>query len=374
MRFLHISDLHLGKKLHDRSLLDDQKQVLDRLALDCVAEKIEAVLIAGDIYQNSMPSEEAMELFDQFLTNLVKNNIRVYMISGNHDSDVRISYFASLIRSAGIYTSEAFGGVLQSIQVSVEPKIVIHMLPFIKPIHVRRFYCEEKIESYEDAVRTVLDHSPIESDAVNILMCHQTVLGASRCDSEEQVIGGVENIDPHVFDAFDYVAMGHIHGEQSVGRDEVRYSGSLLKYSLSEMNHKKCAIVVDVKGKGEIEISKLPYLEPHTMREVRGTLSEIMDMPFSLDYVRVILTDELVVPDAANQITQIFPNRLEFRIENSKSKESDVEMETVDVEQKTPVELFDELYRSQNNDVSLSEEHIRILNEILEEMNGEDSL
>ncbi len=374
MRFLHISDLHLGKKLHDRSLLEDQKLVLDRLSQDCVTENVDAVLIAGDIYQTSTPSEEAMELFDRFLTRLVDQHIRVYMISGNHDSDVRISYFASLIRSAGIYTSETFKGVLQSVRVSDEPQIVIHMLPFIKPIHVRKFYPDLKIESYEDAVRTVLENSPLEADAINILVCHQTVLGASRCDSEEQVIGGVENIDPQVFDAFDYVAMGHLHGEQSVGRDEVRYSGSLMKYSLSEMNHKKCAIILDVKGKGEIEISKIPYLEPHPMREVRGTLSEIMDMPFSLDYVRIILTDELVVPDAANQVTQIFPNRLDFRIENSKSKETETQMDVVDVEQKKPEDLFDELYRFQNNDVPLSEEHVRVLREIMEELKTEESL
>lgn len=374
MRFLHISDLHLGKKLHDLSMIDDQKKVLSQLAQDCVREKVEVVLIAGDIYQNSVPSEEAMQLFDSFLSDLVREGIRVFMISGNHDSDVRISYFSSLIKAAGIFACESFEGVLQSVEVCSEPKICIHMLPFIKPIHVRRFFPDETIETYEDAVRTVLDHSPVDPQAVNILMCHQTVSGAQKCDSEEPVIGGVEAVDHHVFDAFDYVAMGHLHGEQYIGRKEVRYCGSLLKYSLSEMKHEKGGILLDVEGKGKLSISKLPFMEPHPMREVRGTLEEIMAMPVSMDYVRVVLTDEIVVPDAASRVLQIFPQRIDFRIENSKVQDVQEFSDVENVEQKGTIELFDELYRLLNNQTPLSEEHKKVLQEIIEEMGTEETL
>lgn len=374
MRFLHISDLHLGKKLHDLSMIDDQKLVLSRLSEDCVRENVDVVLIAGDIYQNSVPSEEAMQLFDSFLSDLVRKGIRVFMISGNHDSDVRISYFSSLIKAAGIYACESFEGVLQSIEVCKDPKICIHMLPFIKPVHVRKYFPNETIDTYEDAVRTVLDHSPIDPQAVNILMCHQTVSGAQKCDSEEPVIGGVEAVDHHIFDAFDYVAMGHLHGEQYIGRKEVRYSGSLLKYSLSEMKHKKGGILLDVAGKGEMSISKLPFIEPHPMREVRGTLDEIMAMPVSMDYVRVVLTDETPVPDAANRVLQIFPQRIDFRIENSKTKDTQEPVEVADIEQKGIIELFDELYKYLNNKTPLNEEHKKVLQEILDEMDTEETL
>ena len=276
MRFLHISDLHLGKRLNDISLLDDQIDALGQIVRMAVTEKADAVLIAGDVYQKSSPQGEAIAVFNDFVTELVKNNIKVFVISGNHDSQQRVSYFSALVRDRGVFIGEEFEGTLQQITMQDEyGEIVVSLLPFVKPIVVKRFFPEDVISTYQQAVEAVLRRSPIDKSKRNILMCHQFITGAELSESEEFAVGGLDNIDASIFSDFDYVALGHIHKPQRAGSDTIRYAGSPLKYSFSEVNHKKSAALIDLGAKGDVAVRLLPITPKHEVREVKGFLSEI---------------------------------------------------------------------------------------------------
>ncbi len=299
MKFLHTGDLHLGKQLNDVSLLEDQRFILWQMIDIAKNENVNAVLIAGDVYQKSAPPAEAMALFDRFLTELNSMGISVFMISGNHDSSQRISYFSSLIRASGIYTSESFEGKLQCVRINDEHgPLNIHLMPFIKPLHTRKWFPDETISSYQDAVCAVLHSSPVNTDERNVLLCHQFITGSETSDSEEASVGGLENIDASVFSDFDYVALGHIHKPQRMTRDTLRYAGSPLKYSFSEVNYRKSVCIVEMGAKGEISVSTVPLTPMHEMRLVEGLFADIMRMPYSEDYVWVTLNDEITPPDA----------------------------------------------------------------------------
>ncbi len=369
MKFMHLSDLHIGKRLNDISLLEDQAYALDRVFDLAVSENVDGVLIAGDVYQKASPQAEAMTVFDAFLTRLSKAGKRVYIISGNHDSDRRISYFAHFLKNSGVFVSEAFDGTLQKVEVSDEyGKINIHLLPFLRPTSVKRFFPEDEIVSYEDAVRAVFAHSPIDGNARNILLCHQLVTGAQTCDSEEEAVGGLDNISPSAFDGFDYVALGHIHKPQRAGRECMRYAGSLLKYSLSEKDHKKSVCIVDMKEKGNVSVSLFPIETLRDVREVKGEMDALMKLPYSEDYVRCVITDELPPPDARVTLSTVFPNMIKFSIENSKTQvDMDVSQES-DIENKSVMDLFREFYGLQNGGQEPSDEHISVIEEILKEM------
>lgn len=369
MKFMHLSDLHIGKRLNDISLLEDQAYALERVLEIAERENVDCVLIAGDVYQKASPQAEAMTLFDSFLTRLSKAGKHVYMISGNHDSDRRISYFAHFLKNNGVYVSEAFDGMLQRVEANDEyGKMYIHLLPFLRPTSVKRFFPEEEIVSYEDAVRCVLSHSPIDENERNVLICHQLVTGAETSDSEEEAVGGLDNISPSAFDGFDYVALGHIHKPQRAGRDHMRYAGSLLKYSLSEKDHRKSVCIVDVKEKGNLTVTLHPIPAVRDVREVRGLMGELCRMPYSEDYVRCVVTDELPPPDARVTLSTVFPNMIKFSIENSKTQvDMDVTQEN-DIENKSVMDLFREFYRMQNGGGAPSERHISVIEEILKEM------
>ncbi|MBQ1256623.1 MAG: exonuclease SbcCD subunit D [Clostridia bacterium] len=369
MKFMHLSDLHIGKRLNDISLLEDQAYALDRVFELAMSENVDGVLIAGDVYQKASPQAEAMTVFDAFLTRLSKTGKRVYIISGNHDSDRRISYFAHFLKNNGVYVTEAFDGTLQKVEVSDEyGKINIHLLPFLRPTSVKRFFPEEEIVSYEDAVRCVFRHSSINENERNVLLCHQLVTGAETCDSEEEAVGGLDNISPSAFDGFDYVALGHIHKPQRAGRECMRYAGSLLKYSLSEKDHKKSICIVDMKEKGNVSVELFPFDTIRDVREVRGEMDELLKLPYSEDYVRCVITDELPPPDARVTLSTVFPNMIKFSIENSKTQvEMDVSQGN-DIENKSVMDLFREFYGLQNGGQEPSEKHISVIEEILKEM------
>lgn len=366
MKFLHTADLHIGKRMNDINLLEDQKIVLTEIAEIAAEEKAEAVVIAGDIYQKSTPPAEAAALFDAFVTALAEQGIKVLMISGNHDSDKRISYFSSLIRGSGVYASEAFDGRLQQVTLAdAYGPVVFHLLPFVKPAVVKKALPQEEITTYQDGVEAVLAHSAVDKSLRNVLVCHQFITGAETSDSEEPAVGGLDNIDAGIFEDFDYVALGHIHKPQRAGRETMRYAGSPLKYSLSEAAHRKSVTLVELGEKGDIVISSRPLTQPHDVREVRGTLTEVMEMDYSEDYVRVTLTDELPPPDARVTVTTVFPNMMKFAIENSKTKvDTDVTAKET-VEAKSPTALFCDFYRLQNNDVLPTQDHLDILQEVL---------
>ena len=367
MRFLHIADLHLGKRLNDISLLEDQIDALAQITRMAVDEKADAVLIAGDVYQKSSPQGEAIEVFNDFVTELVNNFVKVFVISGNHDSQQRVSYFSALVRDRGVFIGEEFDGTLQQICLQDEHgEIVMNLLPFVKPIVVKKQLPEENIDTYQRAVEAVLRRSPIDNSKRNILLCHQFITGAELSDSEELAVGGLDNIDASIFSDFDYVALGHIHKPQRAGGDTIRYAGSPLKYSFSEVNHKKSAALVDFGVKGDVTVRLLPITPKHEVREVKGLLREILKMDYSDDYVRVTVHDEIVPPDARVTVTTVFPNMMKFAVDNSKTKTDTDVFAKETVEDKPVSVLFGDFYRLQNNDTPPTDAHYKILQEVLE--------
>ena len=366
MRFLHIADLHLGRQMNDLSLLPDQTYILDQIVSIAEAERVDAVLIAGDVYQRSSPQAEAMALFDKFVSSLVRMGKRVFVISGNHDSALRISYFSALIRSSGVYVSEAFDGKLQCVE--LEDGIAVWMLPFLRPSQVKRCLPEAKIVTYQDAVEAVLRQADIDPGKLNILLCHQFITGCETSDSEERAVGGLDDIAANVFDAFDYVALGHIHRPQRVFRDTLRYAGSPLKYSFSEANHKKSVTVVDARGKGDIAVRAVPLQPLRDVRLVEGMLDELMAMPYSEDYLWATVHDELPPPDARVTLSVNFPNLMKFSVVNSRTKYDVDVLAAQRMENKSVSELFSDFYRLQNNDQAPSEAHMKVLQKVLREL------
>ena len=373
MKLMHLSDLHIGKRLNDISLIEDQAHALHEVCALSVSENVDGVMIAGDVYQKASPQAEAMTVFNDFVTRLSELGKKVFVISGNHDSDRRISYFSKLLKKSDIYVTDAFDGTLQRVEVFDEfGRVNVWLLPFVKPVHVKKFYPDEKIETYEDAVKAVFAHSPIDENERNILICHQLVTGAETCDSEESAVGGLDNISPSAFDGFDYVALGHIHKPQRAGREHMRYAGSLLKYSLSEKDHKKSVTIVNVLEKGKIEVESHALSPLRDVREVKGEMDALMRMPYSEDYVRCVVTDELPPPDARVTLSTVFPNMIKFSIENSKTQ-VDYDINTVnDVESKSVEELFSEFYRLQNGGQEPTDGHMSLIQKILSDMEAEN--
>lgn len=369
MKFIHISDLHLGKQMNDLSLLPDQEIILHEITSIAVEEKADAVLIAGDVYQRSSPQAEAMALFDRFVSGLVEMGMKVFVISGNHDSATRISYFSALVKNAGVYVTEAFDGKLQSVTLEDEHgEIVLWMLPFLRPAHVKRKLPEEKIATYQDAVSAVLRQTEIDHKKRNLLMCHQFITGCEISDSEERAVGGVENVDAALFDAFDYVALGHIHKPQKILRETLRYAGSPLKYSFSEANHKKSVAVVDVREKGDVIVRTVPLHPVRDVRLMEGTIDEISRMPFSEDYVWITVTDEWVPPDTKVSLSVNFPNMMKFSVVNSRTKYDVDVLATQSMEDKTIPQLFTDFYSMQNNDQPPTAAHMKVLDKVLKEL------
>ncbi len=370
MRLLHLADLHIGRRLHGYSLLEDQRQVLRQAARVVQDYRCDTVLLAGDIYDKPSPSIEALELFNSFLTELSAIGVPVYMISGNHDAAGRISYLADLIRQGGIYTVPKFGGRLQSYPVP-DTDVTIHLMPFLRPTDVRRFYPELNIATYEDAVAAVLRYSLIDHNRVNVLVCHQFISGGSVCDSEEFAVGGLDNVSAALFDGFDYVALGHLHRPQSCTRPTMRYAGSPLKYSLSEEDHRKSFTVVTIDDEKSVSIETVDIALPHDVRTVRGAFAALMDMPYTEDYVRIVLTDELVPPDAAVSLRSVFPYMLQFRVENSRTKYDINVAATETIEKKSPAELLSDFFALQNNGVPPSEAQMQLAEALFTEIEEE---
>lgn len=369
MKFLHIADLHLGKQMNDLLLLEDQEAILQQVLHIAVEEKVDAVLIAGDVYQRTSPQAEAMTLFDSFVSRLVHEGKKVFVISGNHDSALRISYFSSLVKSSGVYVTENFTGELQHVTLKDrEGEINVWMMPFLRPAQVKRALPHVKIASYQDAITAVLQNANIDYSGRNLLMCHQFIIGCEICDSEELAVGTLDHIDGTIFDGFDYVALGHIHGPQKVLRETMRYAGSPLKYSFSEAGHRKSVTIVDMREKGATYVKTAPLYPLHDVRLIEGKLDDIMRMPYSEDYVWVTIHDELPPPDARVSISVNFPNMMKFSVVNSKTKYDLDIRATETMENKSVAELFSDFYRLQNNDQPPGEMHMQVLNKVIREL------
>ena len=375
MKFIHLSDLHLGKRVNEFSMIEDQKYILLQTINIIDDEKPDAVIIAGDIYDKSIPSEEAMLLFDDFLLRLSKRNISVFVISGNHDSSVRLSDHSKLIENQGIYLSPVYDGTLKPVSMEDEyGEINVYMLPFIKPVVVKQYFGDEEINSYTDAVRVAIKHMNVDCNKRNVLVAHQFVLGATTCESEEHIVGGLDSVSSDVFDCFDYVALGHIHGKQYIGRETVRYCGTLLKYSFSEKNHVKSVTVVDIKEKGNIDIREVMLTPRRDLREIKGSYEDITNRKNYEgtnvdDYVHIVLTDEEDVIDAIGKLRTIYPNIMKLSYDNKRTRENNVLTEAGAIEEKSPLELFEDFYSMQNN-VSMSPWQTDYVKELIEEIWG----
>lgn len=375
MKFIHLSDLHLGKRVNEFSMLQDQGHILGEILSIVEVECPDAVLIAGDIYDKSVPSIEAVSLLDSFLYSLSILGTKVFIISGNHDSPERLAFGSRLMNSSGVYMSLVYMGSVEKFSLSDDYGIVnIFMLPFIKPAHVRRFFPDAPIESYTDAVRAALSNIEIDLNARNIIMAHQFVTGAERSESEEISVGGSDNVDSSVFDAFDYVALGHIHRSQRAGHQIARYCGTPLKYSFSEANHEKSVTVVDLGSKGDILVRTVKLTPLRDLREIRGSYMELSAKDSYVgsnteDYIHITLTDEEDIPDAIGKLRTIYPNIMRLDYDNSRTR-ANMEISAAEaVELKTPLELFTELYEKQNNNI-MSDEQIKLALELIDDIWG----
>lgn len=370
MKFLHLSDLHLGKRVEAFSMLEDQERVLKEIIKIADDEKPEAVVIAGDIYDKPNPPAEAEKLMDDFLFSLSRRGIRTLIISGNHDSSQHIAFGARLMKLGGVYLSPVYNGAIEPVVLNDEyGEVRFYLLPFIKPLHVRRIFEEADIESYTDAVRIAVESMDVDPAARNVIVAHQFVTGAERSESETISVGGTDNVDASVFDVFDYAALGHIHGPQSIGRETVRYCGTPLKYSFSEQRHVKSVTVCELGAKGEVRVRTVPLTPMRDMRDVRGSFEEVIKSAPSDDYIRVILTDEDDVPDAMNKLRRVFPNVMQLRYDNTRTNTFCSVGEAESVESKSTLELFEELFELQNGkkmDDNQRELCVKLLEEIAE--------
>lgn len=354
MKFIHLSDLHIGKRVNEVSMIDDQKYILRQILEKIDDIQPEAVLISGDVYDKSVPSAEAVTLFDEFLFALAKKKLYVFIISGNHDSAERLAFGGRLMEDKKIYLSPAYDGQIAPVTLTDKyGSIHFWMLPFIKPAHVKRFYPQETIVSYTDACTVAVQNMAIDPKQRNVLLTHQFVTGSATCDSEEISVGGSDNVDASVFADFDYVALGHIHGPQNIGSDRIRYCGTPLKYSFSESGHKKSITVVELGEKNVLRIDTVPLVPKHDMRQIRGSYDEITAKSFYRDtavddYLQITLTDEEDVPEAVSRLRVIYPNLMKLVYDNTRTRSAAVVDGALDVQKKSQLQLFGELYEIQN--------------------------
>ena len=355
MKLIHLSDLHIGKRVNEFSLLEDQRYILEQILAVIDQEQADGVLIAGDIYDKPVPPAEAVQVFDDFLTRLAERKIPVFAISGNHDCAERVAFGARLMSGTGVYLSPVYDGKVTGITLEDEyGEAVIWLLPFVKPALVRHVFADEEAGSYQEAVRIAVDHIAAEEEKRNVLLAHQFVTGAFRCESEEILVGGLDNVDVSVFDRFDYVALGHIHSPQQVGRETVRYCGTPLKYSFSEAEQEKSVTVVELGKKGQVGIRTVPLRPLRDMRRIRGTYLELTDLSFYQDtnredYIQAVLTDEEDVPDGLMKLRVIYPNLMKLEYDNQRTRDNREISGTCEAEQKSELELFEEFYELQNN-------------------------
>lgn len=370
MKIMHLGDLHIGKSLGDFDLYEDQKYILEQI-LNLIKEKsVDVLLIAGDVYDKAIPGEKSVQLLDYFLKRLVETGIKTYMISGNHDSDERLNFGSSLFESNNIYINSKFNGILKRYSLHDEfGELNIYLLPFVKASQVQHFFPEEKIDSYDMAVRTIIKHSDFDACKRNILVAHQFVAGkddpeiAGSEGLSVHNVGMVEKIGYGSLAEFDYVALGHIHSPQSVGLKHIRYCGSPLKYSLSEVNNNKSVPIITFKDKGEVLVEFAPLLPMRDIRHLRGNIKNLLDkknISMENDFIYATLTNEDIVNDAIGIFREYYPNTVKIDYDNSHTKE----IENVDITRITQNKTFDELIRDfymQMYSCDMGEEELEIM-------------
>lgn len=373
MKFVHLSDLHLGKRVNEYSMLEDQEYILTKIINIIDDEKPAGVIIAGDVYDKSIPSAEAVQMFDDFLTRLAKRNLQVFVISGNHDSPERMSFGSRLMDQSGIHISQVYNGEFVPFSMKDEHSVVnVYMLPFVKPAHIKRF-SDESIESYTDAIRVAIAEMKVDQSARNLLITHQFVTGATRSESEDISVGGSDNVDVSVFDVFDYVALGHIHSPQNCTSERVRYCGTPLKYSFSEAKDNKSITVVELEEKGNVSVKTVSLVPMRDMVEIKGKYNEIMlksfyeNTSYQEDYIHITLTDEEDIVDAIGKLRTVYHNLMKLDYDNKRTRSVSQVDGAVDVETKTPIELFSDFYELQNNQ-SMSDEQKAFVEDLIEQV------
>ncbi len=384
MKILHLSDLHIGKIVFEHSMLEDQKYILNKIIEIIKEEKVELILIAGDVYDRSVPPSDAVMVLNHFFKVLVKDlGLKVCVIAGNHDSKERLNFGKEIFADDGLHISSIYEGNIDKVELEDKyGKLNIYMLPYIKPVEVREYFDEDTdLSSYNNAVKEIILKEDINEKERNIILSHQFVTAGNaepeRSESETVYLGGTENVDVSCYDKFDYVALGHIHGPQKIGRDTARYAGTMLKYSFSEVNQNKALTIIDFKEKGNLQIQFVPLVPLRDMRVIKGPIEELLNEKYySLtnceDYIRAIITNEEQVYDAIGQIKRVYPNTLRLEVENSKmaSNENVTMSDLDDIKKKDEVELFNEFYKYQNNQ-ELNEIQLDIMRNVVKEVKKE---
>ena len=370
MKFLHIADLHIGKKLKGYSLIDDQTFILNQIIDTAVAENVDGILIAGDVYDTSIPNIDAVNLFDKFLSDLVEKNIPCYIVSGNHDNIHRVTFGSNIMCKAGIHFAKKYSGELKPLKLA--DNINIWLLPFIRPMDIREFHQDFQTSNYNEMMKVVIDNAKIDETQTNILVAHQFVTcgnqSPERSESESCSLGTMDNVDASNFDKFDYVALGHIHKSQAMGRREVRYAGSPLKYSFSELNQKKQMVLLDINNK-KVDLEFIDFKFLNELKEFTGTFNELSSLEPTTDYVRLVIKDDYIL-DVKHKLETIFKNIMEIEFDNETTRENNLLVFTDDMQKLSPFELFKDFYEQQNNK-QMTDEQLKIVQEVFEEMDME---
>ena len=377
MKILHLADLHLGKRVNEMSMIEDQKYILDQIITLIKEESVGIVLLCGDIYDKSIPTIEAIHLLDGFLDQLSKMAIKVLMISGNHDSIDRLSFGKSLFTRSNLYIASQFENEIEKITVKENGITVnFYMLPFVKSAYISHIF-QLQTDSYEECFRYLIEHTKIDEEETNILLSHQFVTANKKnpelSDSETSSLGGIDNIDFHIFDPFDYVALGHIHKPQAMGREMVRYAGSILKYSFSEIHMDKKATILTIDAKKEISLSFHPLKPLRDMREIECSLEELLKKQCEIgnqeDYMHVILTDEEQILDAIGKVRTIYPNVMQISFKNRRHMKQleSAQIKEDQISDQSPAELFEQFYKMQNH-IDLDEKRLQLVLSVFEEV------
>ena len=382
MKLIHLSDLHLGKRVNEFNMLEDQEYILTKILNVIDEEKPDAVLIAGDIYDKAVPSAEAVQLFDDFLCRLQAKCPQIFVISGNHDSPERIAFASRLIEASGVHLSPVYNGRIEPHVLHDEyGEVLIYMLPFVRPSHVRHALeaaSDEQIVTYTDAIRAALRQAGPDPEKRCVLVAHQFVTGASRTESEDISVGGLDNVDASVFAGFDYVALGHIHRAQNIGTSGViRYCGTPLKYSFSEAKDEKTVTIVDLGKKGEVSVRTVPLTPKREMREIRGTYEQLMtkenyEGTQTDDYLHITLTDENDIADAVSRLRVVYPNLMKLDYDNQRTRTSGIIDGAADAERRTPLDLLEELFEKQNGH-PLSDDQRALSNSLISKIWDEET-
>lgn len=377
MKILHLADLHLGKRVNEMSMIEDQKYILDQIITLIKEESVGIVLLCGDIYDKSIPTIEGIHLLDEFLDQLSKMAIKVLMISGNHDSIDRLSFGKSLFTRSNLYIASQFENEIEKITVKENGITVnFYMLPFVKSAYISHIF-QLQTDSYEECFRYLIEHTKIDEEETNILLSHQFVTANKKnpelSDSETSSLGGIDNIDFHIFDPFDYVALGHIHKPQAMGREMVRYAGSILKYSFSEIHMDKKATILTIDAKKEISLSFHPLKPLRDMREIECSLEELLKKQCEIgnqeDYMHVILTDEEQILDAIGKVRTIYPNVMQISFKNRRHMKQleSAQIKEDQISDQSPAELFEQFYKMQNH-IDLDEKRLQLVLSVFEEV------